>query len=275
MAEQLAIRRHQLEMAKIDIQLRQLNETQARAIGAGDLAPLVAAITRQGDQMASLIQLMAQKQATPPVDVAGIVQKVAEMMRPARSGLGGLEELQAVVNVVKGLMPAPATGGLGIDGIRDIIALGKELAGGGEETVAHVIKSGIETLGKPLADAYFADKQQPPALAAPSPAPNPQAPQPPPEAPMTEEAKMKMFVAMLLGAASRQEPPDLWVDQVLYHVPDEALDIVVNDPMTILARIDRRVTLHEPWFRELASQVKAARDEFNDDDTKGVDTSGP
>ncbi|MHB1430312.1 MAG: hypothetical protein ACYCVW_16635 [Rhodocyclaceae bacterium] len=273
MAEQLAIRRHQLEMAKIDIQLRQLNETQARAIGAGDLAPLVAAITRQGDQMAELVRAMSQKAAPPPVDVAALVQKVAETLRPARAGLGGLDELQALVNVVKGLMPSPPPGGLGIDGIRDIIALGKELAGGGEETVAHVIKSGIETLGKPLADAYFADKQQSPALAAPPPAPNQQ---PPPEATMmTEEAKMKMFVAMLLGAASRQEPPDLWVDQVLYHVPPEALEIVVNDPLTILARIDRRVTLHESWFRELASQVKAARDEFSDDDQESVDTSGP
>lgn len=285
MAQELAMKRHALEMARLDVQLRQLNDAQASrpAAPGAELTPLIAAIQRQTDLMLQMMQqLNKPAPAAPALDLAAIMRTVADTLKPARSGLGGLEDLKTLLDVVRPMLPTPAAGLGGIEGIREIIALGRELAGGGgqEESVAGVIKAGLETLGRPLADAYLESKQNaPPAMPGP-PAAIARPPAMPPvptlqevqESPMNEEARIKMFLAMLLGGASRNEPVEIWVDQVLHHVPDEALDVILADPIATLERIDRRVTLHADWFRRLAAAItEATHEDPASDDTGGAE----
>jgi len=296
--------REQIEIEQARFQLRRIQIANKRLEDA-DRGPtptpqpfdaLAAALSRQGDQIAQLLAALTQR-VQPPVpapDAMGQFASFLQQMKlfkeiesPAGGGLAGLRDM---VEIVKGMLPAPApAGGGNLKELREIVLFGKELAGAagdGEESVASVLKTGLDVLGKPLAEAWLESQQAkaiPSSPVYPHPAQLPRAQDIPPaetptatlEEPMDDTMRVRWFVATLLAAAARKEPPELWVDQVIYHVPEEAMGELlagdpVPDPIPLLAKIDKRVTLQAEWFRALAAAVKEALDA----DQAGVDTGG-
>lgn len=255
-------------------------ENRPAANQSGELAAVLSALTRQGDMMVRLLSrrpdpLPAQdplQLVTAMLNGLKTLNEIGQGSRPSQAqadGLGGMGGIREIMGVMKEFMPATKTAGT-LSDLREAMAFAKEISGGGERetSVADVLRAGIETLGKPLADAYLEGKASEVAVTD-LPSTDGRIPaqaalgasgqQTQKEVPMdAESARVKMFVAMLVGSASRSEPPELWVEQVLYHVPPDVLTQVLADPSALLAKIDRRVNLYPGWFQQLAVSCRDA-----------------
>jgi len=297
--EQIEIEQARFQLRRIQIANKRLEDAERGPAPAPQpYDGLAAILQRQGDQIAQVLQALVQRDRPAAVDPMAQLTQLMQQMKMLRdleapAPGGGLAGLRDMVDIVKGILPPPAPGGGGdIKQLREIMSLGKELAGaaGEDDSVAGVLKSGFESIGKPLAEAWMESQQNKPipvTAAYPHPTQLPQAQAPAPagaaEIPppnqlqenemMDDTTRVRWFVATLLAAAARKEPPELWVDQVIYHVPDDAMaELLGGDPVPLLAKIDKRVTLQAEWFRALARAVKEALDA--DANTPGVDTGG-
>jgi len=206
----------------------------APAQDAGGVDPVRIIKEALAEQTKQIVAVLAHRPAVP-----SLTERVAE--------LTALRDL---------VMPAAAPANGGASQALEMIKLAREFAAEGETDGWSILARALEKFSEPAAAMLTraAQSRGTPA-AAPARVPAPAAapaingtPRPMPAA--KNKTDLAGFLQLLIDRAEAKADPDLWAAALVDIVPPEELADFVrhDDPLSEMALLDPRVTLHAEWF---------------------------
>ena len=197
------------------------------------------------------------------------MQKITELVLSQNNSSGSRKELLEEMQLIQALVGGNKNQGMSPDKMLELIqqgmSMGEQLAGK-ESGMFDVLKTALESFGKPLGEAAMMHMQntaagQPGNQVRQIPAGQPgqeaitQQQQPPPQG---ENKMMKMYVGMLIGKAAADSHPGLWAEVIIDNIPNDQLEGILNqtDAGTYLANIDNRVINYPEWFASLDHELR-------------------
>ena len=225
---------------------------------SADLAAILAAAKGDNSSLALMMKMFEQQGA----------MLTALLSRPpvAPTGPTTLEILQMIREMNQA---APKSGESGaVDLLLRGIELGKEFAGGGDESMLGLAGKGIDMLRPLIERGAQPASAQPAARSGPAqaslPAPEPAAKtQPATETdPMLRQLNwLRQQTVMLCHQAARGKNPELYAEVLLDNLPDfvtqDDLRERLKDPGAVaqLAQLNADVAKYAPWFEELRKSI--------------------
>lgn len=196
--------------------------------------------------------------------IAGMVARQG----PAAAAPSMLEQVQTL-QALKNLT-SEGTGKTSVDLILEGLRLGKEIQGGGDSgdllsTIGGILKSAMEspTVGK-LVEGVLANQSQPGATAPAVPGKPGALPVPvtltAPGQPAQPQSAHPLagHLGLLVDAAVRGSPWEIYANVTADALPDAALDMLLDNPnaLAALEQIEPRIGAHRAWFVSLLDGVR-------------------